>query len=231
MERLLQDIRYGFRMLRKSPGFAVVAIVTLALGIGANTAMFSVVNSVLLHSLPFHDPDRIMVVWKTMSNGQPNAFSTPAFLEMRQQGDILAHMGAYSGVSYNLAGKDVPERIVGGKVNSDLFPVLGVQPALGREFSPEEDHPGAGKFIILSHALWQTRFESSKNILGKVVTLDGAPYTVLGVMPRRFHVLTDQELFWVPMQMETTSPQASARNIHWLFAFTRLAPGSTRKQM
>jgi len=230
MERLIQDVRYGLRILRKSPGFTVVAIVTLALGIGANTAMFSVINSVLLHSLPFRDPDRVMVVWKTMSNGQPNAFSTPAFLEMQQQGDILAHMGAYSGVTYNLAGKDVPERIAGGRVNYDLFPVLGVQPSLGRIFSAGEDHPGAGNFVILSHAMWQTRFESSASILGKVVNLDGAPYTILGVMPRGFHVLTDQELFWVPLQMETTNAQASARNIHWLFAFIRLAQGSTRKQ-
>jgi putative ABC transport system permease protein len=230
METLIQDIRYGFRTLRKSPGFTVVAVVTLALGIGANTAMFSVINSVLLHSLPFRDPDRIMVVWKTMSNGQPNAFSTPAFLEMQQQGDILAHMGVFSGVSYNLAGKDVPERIAGGKVNYDLLPVLGVQPALSRGFSPEEDHPGAGGFVILSHAMWQTRFESSSSILGKVVNLDGAPYTVVGVMPRGFHVLSDQELFWVPLQLETTNAQASARNVHWMFACTRLAPGSTQKQ-
>ena len=141
MEKLIQDVRYGLRMLWKSPGFTVVAIVTLALGIGANTAMFSVINSVLLHSLPFRDPDRIMVVWKTMSNGQPNAFSTPAFLEMQQQGD-MSHMGAFSGVSYNLAGKDVPERIAGGKVNYDLFPVLGVQPALGRNFRRKKIIPG-----------------------------------------------------------------------------------------
>jgi putative ABC transport system permease protein len=230
MENLIQDVRYGLRMLRKSPGFTVVAVVTLALGIGANTAMFSVINSVLLHSLPFLDPSRVMVVWKTMSNGQPNAFSTPAFLEMRQQGDILAHMGVFSGVSYNLAGKDVPERIAGGKVNSDLFPVLGVQPAIGRGFSPDEDHPGAGGFVILSHAMWQTRFESSSDILGKVVNLDGSPYTVVGVMPRGFHVLSDQELFWVPLQLETTNAQASARNVHWMFAFIRLAPGNTQKQ-
>jgi predicted permease len=230
MEKLIQDVRYGLRMLWKSPGFTVVAILTLALGIGANTAMFSVINSVVLHSLPFRDPGRVMVVWKTMSNSQPNAFSTPAFLEMKQQGDILAHMGAFSSISYNLAGKDVPERIAGGKVNYDLLPVLGVQPALGREFSAEEDHPGAGKLVILSHALWQTRFDASNSILGKVVNLDGAPYTVVGVMPRGFHVLSDKELFWVPLQLETSNAQASARNVHWMFAFTRLAAGSTQKQ-
>jgi putative ABC transport system permease protein len=231
MENLIQDVRYGLRMLRKSPGFTVVAVVTLALGIGANTAMFSVINSVLLHSLPFRDASRVMVVWKTMSNGQPNAFSTPAFLEMQQQGEILAHMGAFSSITSNLAGKDVPERIAGGKMNYDLLPVLGVQPSLGRAFSAEEDHPGAGKLVLLSHALWQTRFESSNNVLGKVLTLDGDPYTVVGVMPRGFHVLSDQELFWIPLQLETTNPQASARNIHWLFAFTRLDSGTTQKQM
>jgi putative ABC transport system permease protein len=231
METLIQDIRYGFRMLVKSPGFTAIAVITLALGIGTNTAMFSVVNSVLLRSVPFHDSSRVMVVWKTMSNGAPNAFSTPAFLEIRQQGDLLVHLGAFSNISYNLAGKDLPERIAGGKVNFDLFPVLGVQPILGRTFAAEEDHPGAGHAVILSHALWETRFGSAHTILGRAVTLDGDPYTVVGVMPAGFHVLSDKELFWVPLQLEAASAQASARNVHWLFGFTRLAPGTSQKQV
>jgi predicted permease len=231
MESLIQDIRYGLRMLRKSPGFTTVAVVTLALGIGANTAMFSVINSVLLRSLPFPNPNRVMVVWKTMSNGSPNAFSTPAFLEMRQQADVLAHMGAFSSVTFNLAGKEVPERIAGGKANYDLFSVLGVQPTLGRAFTAEEDHPGAGHFVILSRALWKTRFASRSDILGTAVSLDGAPYTVVGVMPPRFYVLSDQELFWTPLQLASTDAQASNRSVHWLFAFTRLAPGSSEQQV
>ena len=231
METLLQDVRYGFRMLRKGPGFTAVAVITLALGIGANTAMFSVINSVLLRSLPFPDSGRLMVVWKTMSNGTPNAFSTPAFLEMRQEGDVLAHMGAFSNASFNLAGKDVPERIAGGKVNSELFSVLGVQPVLGRMFSAEEDQPGAGRVVILSHALWKTRFASRPDISGSTVSLDGAPYTVVGVMPRGFHVLADKELFWVPLQLESANAQASARSVHWLFAFIRLAPGTSQQQV
>ena len=231
METLIQDIRYGFRMLVKSPGFTAIAVITLALGIGTNTAMFSVVNSVLLRSVPFHDSSRVMVVWKTMSNGAPNAFSTPTFLEIRQQGDLLVHLGAFSNISYNLAGKDLPERIAGGKVNFDLFPVLGVQPILGRTFAAEEDHPGAGHAVILSHALWQTRFGSAHTILGSAVTLDGDPYTVVGVMPAGFHVLSDKELFWVPLQLEAASAQASARNVHWLFGFTRLARGTSQKQV
>src|ERR1044071_6989835 len=124
METLFQDLRYGFRMLWKNPSFTAVAVVTLALGIGANTAMFSVINSVLFNSVPFHDASRVMVVWKTMSNGSPNAFSTPAFLEIRQQGGGVEHLGAFSNVGKNLGGTDVPERIIGGKANADLLPVF-----------------------------------------------------------------------------------------------------------
>src|ERR1043165_9915015 len=113
METLLQDVRFGSRMLAKSPGFTAVAVITLALGIGANTAMFSVINSVLLRSLPFTNPSRIMVVWKTMANGSPNAFSTPEFLEWKQQGELTANMGAFSSVGKNIGGKDLPERITG----------------------------------------------------------------------------------------------------------------------
>jgi putative ABC transport system permease protein len=228
METFFQDIRYGFRMLRQSPGFTAVAVITLALGIGANTAMFSVINSVLFHSLPYRDPDRVMVVWKTMSNGSPNAFSTPAFLETRQQADLLAHLGAFSSVGKNL-GKDVPEHIFGGRVNYDLIPVLGVKPILGRGFSVDEDRPGAGAVVILSHALWSTRFESRKDILGQAVDLDGTPYTVVGVMPPGFHVQSTQEMFWVPLQMESANAQVAARNVHWLFAYTRL-PGNISLQ-
>jgi putative ABC transport system permease protein len=230
METLLQDVRYGFRMLMKSRGFTAIAVITLALGIGANTAMFSVVNSVLLRSLPFRDSSQVMVVWKTMSNGSPNAFSTPAFLEMRQQGDILAHMGAFSAVTFNLAGKDVPERIAGGKANYDLFSVVGVQPVFGRTFLQDEDRSGAGHVVILSHALWKSRFDSRREILGSTVPLDGAPYTVVGIMPPGFHVLSDKELFWVPLQLESANAQASARNVHWLFGFTRLPPGISQAQ-
>ncbi len=231
MDTLLQDVRYGFRTLWQSPGFTAVAIITLALGIGANTAMFSVINSVLFHSLPFRDSSRVMFLWKTMSNGNPNAFSTPAFLEMRQQGDFLAHLGAFTSVGKNLGGKEVPERIAGGKVNYDLLPVLGVQPVLGRMFRLDEDHPGAGAVVILSHALWSTRFASRGNMLGEVVDLDGTPYTVVGVMPPGFHVLSDAELFWIPLQLESTNAQAAARNVHWLFAFTRLPEESSQKQV
>jgi putative ABC transport system permease protein len=230
METFFQDIRYGWRMLLNSPGFTIVAVLTLALGIGANTAMFSVINSVLLRSIPFPDANRVMVVYKTMSNGSPNAFSTPAFLEWKQQGDFTEHMGAFSAIGKNLSTNDVPERVAGGKANFDLFPVLGVQPVLGRMFTQDEDHPGAGSFVILSHALWKTRFASRPDVIGTTISLDGAPFTVVGVMPAGFHVLSDKELFWIPLQLETSNAQAAARNVHWLFAFVRLKPGISQNQ-
>jgi putative ABC transport system permease protein len=231
METVFQDVHYGLRMLWKSPGFTAVAVATLALGIGANTAMFSVINSVLLHALPYRDAGRVMVVWKTMSNGSPNAFSTPAFLEIRQQIDALAHLGAFSAVGKNLGGKELPERIFGGKINSDLLPVLGVQPVLGRMFTAEEDRPGAGNLVILGHVLWSTRFAARPDILGQAVNLDGAPYTVIGVMPPGFYVQSKQELFWIPLQLETVNAQSAARNVHWLFAYTRLPDGTSTEQM
>ena len=229
MNGLLQDLRYALRQLRKSPGFTIVAVLTLALGIGANTAMFSVINSVLLRGLPFPNASRVMVVWKTMSNGNPNAFSTPEFLEWRDQGGLTGHMGAFSAIGMNLGGKVVPERIAGGRINNDLLSLLGVQPVQGRLFASQEDTPGGARVLLLSHALWATRF-GSKPILGEPVDLDGTPYTVVGVMPPRFHVLSDQELFWVPLQLASVNAQTSARNVHWLFAFVRLPEGISQKQ-
>ena len=229
MNGLLQDLRYAARQLLGSPGFAIVAVITLALGMGANTAIFSVINSVLLRSLPFTDPSRVMAVWKTMTNGNPNAFSTPEFLEWKQQGELTGHMGAFSSIGKNLGSKDVPERVAGGKINYDLFSVLGVQAASGRIFSRQEDIQGAAPVVLLSHALWATRFES-RPIVGQSIDLDGTPYTVVGVMPQNFHVMSDKELFWIPLQLESANAQASARNVHWLFAFTRLPDGMSQKQ-
>ena len=229
MTGLFQDVRYAGRQLRKSPGFTAVAVITLALGIGANTAMFSVINAVLMRALPYPNPGRVMFVWKTMTNGNPNAFSTPEFLEWRDQGELTGHMGAFSAAGMNLGGRDVPERIAGGKLNYDLLTLLDVQPFQGRMFSPQEDTPGASPVVLLSHALWATRF-GSKPILGEPVDLDRKPYTVVGVMPAGFHVLSDQELFWVPLQLASANAQTSARNVHWLFAFVRLPNGVSRAQ-
>ncbi|MBZ5719241.1 MAG: ABC transporter permease [Acidobacteriia bacterium] len=230
MDRVFQDLRYGWRLLRKNPGFAAVAALTLALGIGANTAMFSVINVVLLRPLPFKDPDHLMFVYQTMANGNPNVFSTPAYLEWKQQQGPLADMAALSPVQLNLSGGALPERVTGARVSQNLFPVVGAEPLLGRNFAVDEDRPGSGRTIILSHALWKTRFDSRADLLGSPITLNGAPYTVVGVMPPGFHVLNDNELFWVPLQLETVNAQTSARNIHWLYALARLPQGADQAQ-
>ena len=172
-----------------------------------------------------------MVVWKTMSNGNPNAFSTPAIRDWeRETRDVAqARTGLRRELQHRRAGAAGADS--GAKISSQMLPVMEAQPVLGRIFSAEEDRPGAGRVVILSHALWKTRFGSNANILDSLVDLDGAPYTVIGVMGPGFSILNNRELFWVPLQLTSQDPQANSRSVHWLFAFMRLAPGVTQAQM
>jgi putative ABC transport system permease protein len=231
METLLQDVRYGLRSLLKSPRFTVAAVLTLALGIGANTAMFSVVRSVLLKPWPFRDPARVIVVTQRTGNGNNNIFSTRDFLDWKQQGGLLAKMGAFVPWQFNLSNnKDAPERIAGGQVTFDLLETLGVQAARGRMFSAQDDTAGAGNFVVLSDVLWRTRFGANAGIAGTAVQLNGVPYTVVGVMPAGFHVLADTELLWTPLQLRGDAGIGSSPNIHWLQGFVRLPDGVNLKQ-
>ena len=229
MESLLLDLRYAVRSLRKSPGFTVVAALTLALGIGANTAMFSVTRWVLFSRLPYPQPDRVLSVSQRQSDGGINIFSTPDFLEWRSNSPLLSHMGAFVPRAANLAG-DLPERLAGGDLSADMFAVLGVQPALGRVFTSAEDVPNGPAVVVLSHTLWQTRFHSDPAILGQSLSLDGTAYTIVGVMPAAFHVVADTELFWTPLRLPLSLPDNAARNVHWLIAFTRLPEGTSVEQ-
>ena len=217
MESLLQDIRYGVRSLLKSRRFALAAVLTLGLGIGANSAMFSVIHSVLLKPWPFKDPARVLVVSQRQANGNLNLFSTQDFLDWKQQGGILARMGAHVSWEFNLSGaKDHPERIPGGHVSYDMLHVLGVQPMLGRLFSAEEDVAGSGNFVVLSYPLWKNRYKANPRIAGTAIQLDGAPYTVVGVMPAGFDVLGGNELLWTPLQL-------SREQWNWLLVKLSLA--------
>src|SRR6266498_1306187 len=158
LERLWQDIRYGARMLRKNPGFTIVAVLTLALGVGANTAIFSVVNAVLLRPLPYLEPNQLVQLCVVRS-GKPNTLiGSAAFVQVKAQSQSLARIAAYSGGDMTLTGAGSAERIVSAAVTADFFPLLGVQPALGRNFTPEEDTPNGPKSVILGHGLWQSRF-------------------------------------------------------------------------
>jgi putative ABC transport system permease protein len=183
----VQDLRFGLRQLRRNPGFTTVAVMTLALGIGANTAIFSVVSTVLIRRLPYGDADRLVWItefWPRLNN---TLVPSPEYLNWRDQNRVFQTMAAYGGFGeLNLSGNGEPERIDGIGVTWNFFPMFGVRPALGRGFLQEEDRPGGSPVVILSHSLWQRRFRSDPNLVGKTITLDEKGYTVIGVMPESF---------------------------------------------
>ncbi|HKA17152.1 MAG TPA: ABC transporter permease [Blastocatellia bacterium] len=200
METLFQDLRYGFRMLYKNPGFTAVALLALALGIGANTAIFSVVNSVLLRPLSYSDPSRLVMIWENhqQRGGPEREWASPAdFRDYQEQTNSFEHITAFLGWGPTLTGQGEPEDLLGAAVSHDTFAMLGIQPALGRTFSEEEDRPGAEKVVVLSNQLWNRRFASDPTIVGKNIALSDESYTVIGVMPRgfTFPILTNAELF------------------------------------
>ncbi|MGO8787753.1 MAG: ABC transporter permease [Terriglobia bacterium] len=187
MSALFQDLRYGLRMLAKNPGFTAVAVLTLALGIGANTAIFSAVNALLLNPFPFPEPDRIMDVDARHANGTNGGVGYRDYLDWRNQNDVFEEM-AITGYpnSYMWTGQGEPQRVVGGVTTFGFLKVLGIQPQWGRFYTPEEDKPGAARVAVLTYAAWQRRFAGSADVLGRTMMLDGSPFTVIGVLPARF---------------------------------------------
>jgi putative ABC transport system permease protein len=231
MEKLLQDIRFGIRSLVKSSRFTMAAVLTLGLGIGANTAMFSVIHSVLLKSWPFRNSGRLVLVSQRQADGNSNLFSTQDFLNWKQQGGPLATMGAHVSWECNLSGTGTqPQRVPGGEISYDWLPTLGVEPMRGRFFSAQEDVAGAGNFVILSSALWRTRYGADPGIAGKSIQLDGAPYTVVGVMPAGFNGFDGKELLWTPLQLQPGSGVSSSPTFHWLSGCIRLPDGVSLAQ-
>jgi len=224
---LSQDLRYGLRMLLKNPGFTIVAIIALALGIGANTAIFSVVNTVLLRPLPYKDPDRLVMVWEENSKqGFPRDTPSAAnYIDWRDQNHVFEGMAAMVELSFNLTGAGDPERIDGQRVSANLFFLLGINPQLGRAFLPEEDRPGANHVVIMSHGLWQRQFGADPAIIGKPINLNGESFTVVGVMPRGFQFPTRADQLWIPIAFDTT--EARERGNHYLEVIARLKPGIT----
>jgi predicted permease len=232
METLLQDFRYGFRMLMKSPGFTAVAIITLALGIGANTAIFSVVNAVLLRPLGFKDPDRLVRVWhvpppKSFPGMTRFAASAANYVDWEKQNQTFDHMAIMSYRGFDLTGGDKPEQVDASAVSSDFFTTLGVPPMLGRTLLPEEDQPGHSHVVVLSHRLWKERFGASREIVGHNISLDGASYLVAGVMPANFR-FPDFAQMWTPMAW--TDQERVVRGEHHYMVIARLKPGVELKQ-
>ncbi|HEV7472693.1 MAG TPA: ABC transporter permease, partial [Pyrinomonadaceae bacterium] len=217
METLLRDIRYGLRSLLKRPGFTVIALIALALGIGANTAIFSLVNAVLLRPLPYAEPHRLVWVFGNIRNGGNRASVSPLdFLDYRAQNTTFEEFAASFSVPrpVNLTGSGEPERLTGAGVTGNYFNVLGVKPALGRTFVLENEKTGNDQVTVLSYALWQKRFAGDPDILNKTITLDGKSCVVLGVMPRDFSVPQTAEL-WLPINFDI-SPGMKQRKAHFL---------------
>jgi len=231
LEQVWQDVRYGMRTLRKSKGFAALAVFTLALGIGANTAMFSVINAVLLQKPPFADPSRVMMVLQKQPNGNDNIFSTPDYLEWKRQASPIAKMCAITFDTHTLGSPDGAERIQGWAASHEIFDVLGVTPTLGRAFSADEDRPGAANVAVITDSLWKSYFHADPGALGNKLDLDGVPYTVIGIMPAGFHLFPyATEQFLLPLQMKTQDAASASRTVHWISPMVRLEPGDTAKK-
>ncbi|HEY0782047.1 MAG TPA: ABC transporter permease, partial [Thermoanaerobaculia bacterium] len=224
---LLSDLRYAVRLLLKAPGFTVVAIVTLALAIGVNVAIFSVVSGFLIRPLPFPEPDRLMQAMRSFPEGHAPSVSLPRFVNWRDHNQVFTHMAAYDtlGAGFNLSGDGPPERLVGSRVTRDFFTVFGIAPEIGRDFLPEEDRPGARKVAILSHDLWQRRFGADRGLVGKQLVMNGESYTVVGIMPVGFRFPARCEL-WTPVGLDPTTTEKA----NYLEIAGRLKPGATREQ-
>jgi putative ABC transport system permease protein len=231
METLLRDIRYGIRSLLKRPGFTAIALIALALGIGANTAIFSLVNAVLLQPLPFAEPDRLVWMWGNVRNGTNRASVSPLdFLDYRQQNTTFEQFAAMTSfpVAINLTGNGDPERLSAAAVTGNYFQALGVKPAMGSTFQPENEKTGSDQVAVLGYSLWQKRFGGDPAILNKTITLDGKSVQVIGVMPREFSFPRSAEL-WVPLNFDA-SPGMKQRKAHFLRAVGKLKPGVTLAQ-
>src|SRR6266478_7384605 len=232
MGTLLQDLRYGVRMLAKNPGFTFLAVITLALGIGANTAIFSVVNAVLLRPLPYANADQLVGIYLSPGGDAQDSrfpFEPAAYLNLKGNSKVFTDVAALSNKGWpaNLTNAGEPERLQGFQVSANLFPLLGVNPELGRAFASEEDRPGANRVVILSHDLWQRRFAGERTILGRTLTLNNDSYTVVGVLPADFRFYSKTDL-WTPLAF--TVAEENERNSRYLELIARRKPGVSLAQ-
>jgi putative ABC transport system permease protein len=228
MATLWQDLRYGARMLLKQPGFTFVAALTLALGIGANGAIFSVVNAVLLRPLPLREPERLVKIWENKPDMIQGTASIPNLEDWREQNDVFTGITAYQFGSFSLPGRDYPERIFGVTASANFFDVVGVAPQTGRVFREGEDRPGAHRVVVMSARLWERNLAADPNIVGKEILLNGENHTVIGVMPVHFRFPSRLVEVWVPL---VPDPDLIAnRADHNFLALGRLKSGVTFEQ-
>ena len=229
MGTLLQDIRYAIRMLAKNPGFTIIAVLTLALGIGANTAIFSVVNGVMLNPLPYPQPTRVVSMYRKVFGFDQASVPYLSFQDWQQQNRTIESMAAYREDNYNLTGMGDAERVPVGQVSADFFKVLGENPMMGRFFSIDEDRLGASPVIVLGEGFWKRKFGGSPDVLGKTILLNGTDYTVIGVVSDNFKIFTDGQVY-VPIG-QWNDPTFRDRTIAMgMDVVARLRPGVTVEQ-
>ncbi|HEY2393813.1 MAG TPA: ABC transporter permease, partial [Candidatus Angelobacter sp.] len=208
LESVVQDMRYGLRTLRRSPVFTIVAIVTMVLSIGATTAIFTLVESILLRPLPYPQANQLVTIATFMPRQNAEVTASPEFLAWRERSSTLDGAAAYDVENFNFSGAGEPDRLLGVYTTADFFSVLGIAPQLGRTFSSEEDRPGASHVVVLSHRLWQDRFGMAGDVVGKKIALEGEPYVIVGVMPEnfRFPDATQQPDIMVPLALPHFTP-------------------------
>ena len=233
LEALRQDLRFGLRGLRKSPGFAAVTVLTLALGIGANTAIFSVVDAVLLRPLPYHEPERLVTLFESKAPNDlssKNGVAPGNFLDWRAQNQVFSQMGAVSLPGFNITGTDRPERVNGAALSSGMLRLLGLRPALGREIEPADDRAEAERVVMIGHALWQGRFGGDPRVIGTTLHLGTIPHTVIGVLPSGLTFPEESVELWVPLEQTISPKDMQWRNSHYLSVYARLRPEVTLAQ-
>lgn len=226
MENLLQDIRFAFRMLRRNPGFTVIAVLVLAVGIGANTAIFTVVDAVLLQPLPYPDADRLVMLQGESSQLGPIPMSYPGFLGWREQKDVFEEVATFTNATVTLTGVGEPEQLRALRASSNLLPLLGVEPALGRGFTAEEEPRQANPVVMLAHSFWQERFHSDRGVIGQKLTLSDRVYTVVGVLPANFKFGNNPKLL-LPLRLDT---QIAPDGLNFLPVVGKLRRGTTFAQ-
>ena len=231
LETTVQDFRYGLRLLRRSPGFAILAILTIGLGIGANSAIFSVINGVVRKPLGYPQSDRLMFITSAFRNMNFDRFwvSPPEYHEFKEQTKAFSHVGAYTTGAMNVSSGDQPERVNAAFLTASMFDVLGVKPARGQVFTAEQDRPNAEPVVVVSHELWQRTFGGDPGIVGKRVDIQGLQRTVVGVMPPGFDLHDARAQLWVPLNLDATN-RTQQRGSHFLYLVGRLAPGVTEEQ-
>ncbi len=223
LEHIKRDLFYAVRVLLRSPGFTAVAVITLALGVGANAAIFSFVNAVLLKPLPYPHPEQIVSVWEKRPDGGSNPISTLNFLDWQRQNRCFQFLSAIAWDKVTLTGSGSPEKLNVHRVSASYFKVLGVGATLGRTFAASEDEVGNDREVVLSNRIWRSRFAGDPKVIGRKITLDAKNYTIIGVLPADSEFDRTWGVMWLPLAF---TPANMSRNYHWLYATARLEPAS-----